>query len=112
MSPGSTELRAGLVTFVTAGDATVAERKAIGEAAEIANVVRSSACFYDFIARRNLVATNGRRPGEVAEHLQILSGVPLHGSFEDVPGAERRSRLSSAAGRHDLSQPRTFRHLP
>lgn len=38
------------------------------------NEVVQSKCFYDFIANRKLIQTNGKTPVEVAKHLQSLMG--------------------------------------
>jgi hypothetical protein len=72
----------GLVAFVLRGDATAVEIQAVGASAKIANFVRASKCFHDFMAKRTLVATNGRSPVQVADHLQSLSGaVPVEFYF-------------------------------
>jgi hypothetical protein len=74
---------AGLVTFAAvASSMTDREARAIAEAGEIANVVKNSDCFRDFIAKRKLVGTRGRTADEVAEDLRHVSGsVPVEFYF-------------------------------
>jgi hypothetical protein len=65
----------GQVEFVPIAEgASDLEIRAITNAGEIANAVKNSDCFRQFIANRRLVETNGRTPSEVSRQIQALSG--------------------------------------
>jgi hypothetical protein len=65
----------GHITLISDHDYTTeAERKKIAEAEILLNRIFQSACFFDALANRKLVQTEGRTPVEVATHLQSLSG--------------------------------------
>ena len=79
----------GRVEFVPVADgASDAEVRAIATAAEIAYLVKISDCFRRFMSTRRLIDTNGRTPGEVASHLQQLSGtIPVALYFRCLAGS-------------------------
>ena len=67
--------RSGTVEFVVQdGGASSDEVRVIGRAAEIANSVKNSDCFREFLTSRKLIETNGHTPRQVADHLQGVSG--------------------------------------
>ena len=79
----------GTIEFVIqGGDATSEEVGAIVRAAEIANAVKNSDCFHEFMASRKLIETNGHTPRQVAVHLQGVSGkLPVSFYFRCLAGS-------------------------
>ena len=70
------------------GDATAEEVEALTRASQIANSVKNSDCFHEFLSSRNLIETNGHTPLQVAAHLQGLSGkLPVSFYFRCLGGS-------------------------
>jgi hypothetical protein len=74
----------GMVRFVLvqgeSGDAppSADEARAVSQAGDIANAVKTSDCFVRFLAERALIETRGENPREVAARIRALAGtVPV-----------------------------------
>ena len=79
----------GQIQFVPISEsASALEIRAIEEAGDIANRVKNSDCFREFMASRRLIETNGRTPSEVVFQLQALSGqIPVGLYFRCLEGS-------------------------
>lgn len=89
---------------VTAQEIAVVER-----ATTIANHVKNSDCFREFMASRQLTGTNGRTPDEVAAHLQSISGtVPFSFYFHCLAASQKCNSPTSAIAYRQPPDPAVF----
>lgn len=98
-----------LEVFAADSEATSEEIAAVERAAWIANNVKNSDCFREFMAGRKLIETNGRTPDEVAAHLQSIAGaVPVSFYFRCLTASQKCNSPTAAIAYRQPPDPAVF----